>query len=434
MRLILLSSLLAFAGAGVSGSLWATDPPIPSHISASVNVNSRYIVEAVDLNGYPEGKISAGLRDRVQAMIGKQYDSEAIDSIAKALRKEIHAKAVTQRIAKGSNPEMVRLEYDVTRRTVGLDISVPKFLYYSKQGWSGRVDASTTLAKYHTLMFGIVSDGDEQIERFTGINAKYENSHIGTDRVQFQFLFEDYHEHWNQLTNAMETQFLSNGGTAGFATEPDLYRARRNYQPVFSFSVFKPLTVTAGASFQNLSEIEPGIRDESANSMILGLHFHKQTGGNEDAAQTVDSNYDLRAATKSLGSDYVYTRQHWTGSYLWSRGRHSVSDVMTAGYITGRAPLFERFVVGTSSLLRGWNRYEIDPLGGTRLVHNSVEYRYRFAQVFYDCGSLWNSGKSATVRHSVGIGIRQSIFSVAVAFPMRTDGRVDPTLLVGMNY
>jgi outer membrane protein assembly factor BamA len=90
--------------------------------------------------------------------------------------------------------------------------------------------------------------------------------------------------------------------------------------------------------------------------------------------------------------------------------------------------------VGTSSLLRGWNRYEIDPLGGNRLLHNSVEYRYKMVGIFYDCGSIWNVGRIPGFMHSVGIGIHQSIFSVAVAVPIRNDGRFEPTLLVGMNY
>ncbi len=135
-----------------------------------------------------------------------------------------------------------------------------------------------------------------------------------------------------------------------------------------------------------------------------------------------------------LGSDFVYTKHRWQAGYNWSKGHHSVKEVFTAGYISGRAPVYERFVVGTSSLLRGWNRYEIDPLGGNRLLHNSVEYRYKMAGVFYDCGSLWNLGRVPAILHSVGIGIHQSIFTVAVAVPLRNDGRFEPTLLVGMNY
>jgi hypothetical protein len=445
MKLIVLSSLL-LGGAGVYG---ASDPPAaaqvqlspvsplssivpsPPHFVGSVNVNSRYIVEAVDLNGYASSKLSDALKDRIEALIGQPYDTEAIDEVGRILRKEIHAKAVSQHIARGSNQESIRLVYDVTRRTAGLDISVPKFLYHSKQSWSGQVEASASISKSQTLTFGIVSDGDELVERYSGINARYDNTHVGTDKVRFQFLFESYHEQWNgATTGAIENPL---GMTRQETLEsPDIYRSRRNFQPLFSFTIAKPLVLTVGASFMEMSEDIPAIKPESANSLLFGLRYHKQIG--EDVLQTFDSNYEFKSAFQGLGSDYIYTKHRWQGGYNWTKGRHTISDVVTAGYISGRAPVYERFVVGTSSLLRGWNRYEIDPLGGNRLLHNSAEYRYRMASVFYDCGSIWNLGRVPTLLHSVGIGIRQSIFSVAVAVPIRSDGRFEPTLLVGMNY
>lgn len=432
MRLILLGSLL-FGGAGLAGALWANDPPLPGRFAPAVNVNSRYIVEAVDIDGYNSARLSDALRDRIRALIGQSYDIEAIDAVAKELRKEIHAKAVTQHLAKGSNQESVRLVYNVTRRTAGLDISVPKFLYHSQQGWSGQVEASAAVTRNQTLTFGIVSDGDELTERFAGIYSRYENLHVGSSKVRFQFLFEDYHEQWNAATlRAIENPSLLTPQQRIEA--PDIYRSRRNFQPVFTFVVAKPLLLTIGASFAQMAETVPAIQTESANAVIFGLRFHKQMGTTEASTKTFDAAYEIKSAMKALNSDYVYTRHRWEGGYNWTKGHHSVSDVVTAGFISGRAPFYDLFVVGTSSLLRGWNRYEIDPLGGNRLLHNSIEYRYRFAGVFYDCGSLWSLGSVPTLRHSLGVGVRQSIFSLAVAFPVRTDGRIDPTLLVGMNY
>ena len=90
--------------------------------------------------------------------------------------------------------------FDVTRRTAAVDISVPKFLYHSKQGWSAQVEATTTFARNNNVTFGVVSDGDELAERFAGFRAGYENLHVGSDRVHFRFLFEDYHEQWNRTT------------------------------------------------------------------------------------------------------------------------------------------------------------------------------------------------------------------------------------------
>jgi hypothetical protein len=66
-------------------------------------------------------------------------------------------------------------------------------------------------------------------------------------------------------------------------------------------------------------------------------------------------------------------------------------------------------------------------------VHNTVEYRYGPFQAFYDTGAVWDSGQTATQRHSVGVGIKESIFSLAVAFPVRS-GHVEPIFMMGMIY
>jgi len=118
---------------------------------------------------------------------------------------------------------------------------------------------------------------------------------------------------------------------------------------------------------------------------------------------------------------------------MLTRGKNVVLDDLTAGMIAGRAPLFERFVLGNGSTLRGWNKYDMDPLGGNRMIHNSVEYRYGVFQVFYDSGAIWDAGQGAVARQSAGVGLRQGGFSAMVAFPLR-EGHIDPIFMVGMNY
>jgi hypothetical protein len=308
-----------------------------------------------------------------------------------------------------------------------------------RQGWSAEGTASTTIAHDNHLSFGLVSDGDALTERFAGTAAVYENTHVGTDRVHLSFEFDDLHEEWNNAT----VQAIARDPKA-----PQTYRARRNFQPTVTVILARPFTFQAGASFQQL-EMQPvnmlsgpslsgasGGNTDSANALFATLRFHRQF---EDTDQTRDIafDYDFRTASHALHSDYTYTRQHWDVAYTVTRGNQTFLDEFTGGFISGNAPFFERFVVGTSSLLRGWNRYEIDPLGGTRLVHNSVTYRYRLpwltGQVFYDAGSLWHGSGDSSVRHSVGAGIIRSIFTLAVAFPLR-DGHMDPVFMVGMNY
>src|SRR5260370_40741725 len=134
-----------------------------------------------------------------------------------------------------------------------------------------------------------------------------------------------------------------------------------------------------------------------------------------------------------LGSDFAYVRHRWNAGYTFTRRGNTVLESFVGGFITGPAPLFERFVLGNSSTLRGWNKYDIDPLGGSRVAHGSVEYRYRYIQVFYDAGAIWDRGGTATARSSIGGGLREGRFSLAVAFPIK-EGRLEPVLIAALNF
>ena len=106
---------------------------------------------------------------------------------------------------------------------------------------------------------------------------------------------------------------------------------------------------------------------------------------------------------------------------------------MIAGVIHGNAPLFERFVLGDSTTLRGWNRYDLDPLGGSHVLHGSIDYGFRIFQIFYDTGAIWDAPQEREQKQSVGVGFKKENFQLAVAFPMRA-GRADPIFYAGMNF
>jgi outer membrane protein assembly factor BamA len=92
-----------------------------------------------------------------------------------------------------------------------------------------------------------------------------------------------------------------------------------------------------------------------------------------------------------------------------------------AGGITGTPPLFERFSLGDSTTLRGWDKYEIAPAGGTRVVHSSVEYGFRGIAVFLDVGSVWDEATERKVRVSTGLGFRAGPAFFTLGFPLNTD-------------
>jgi hypothetical protein len=337
--------------------------------------------------------------------------------VGRRIRKEFRARTVEHHVLRGKTPEYVQVVFDIKLRPARFDISIPKFLYNSKQSWTGAVEATGSVG-HHGLTVGGISDGDELAERFSGMVARYANNRLGSDRVQFRFQYENYHQQWNPETERVASA--------------SLYRTRQNFEPEVTFVLARPLTLSVGASFQQMQGRFSAAPSETANALISTLRYHRRLEGTE-SQHDLDAGYSLRAATKVLSSDFSYARHRVQVRYMLTRGKNVIIDELSGGMIAGRAPMFERFVLGNASTLRGWNKYELDPAGGNRMAHNSVEYRYGAFQVFYDTGAIWDRNDTAVVRHSVGVGLRQGVFSLALAFPLR-EGRIEPIVMMGMNY
>lgn len=396
------------------------------------NVNRQYMIETVSLGGVEvdqstPSRLPKRLRERLRSLVGQHVDISTLDSLSAEIRREMRFRTVTEHLSKGSAPDMVRVNFDVVRRDLFFDISLPKFLFHSKQGVSGEIDASTRV-KQNDLTFGVVSNGDDITERYSGIIARYDSPSFaeiaGSDRIHLAMTFEDYHVSWNAATI---------GALPGSGL--DLYRSRWNVAPDIVFNAGRSLTVAVGVSFEDLYSETPDTPRQSADAGTFDIHYSRKIEG--VVQQQIDAKYDLHVATRALGSTYAYARHLVDVRYESAMGRHSLSDELMGGAIDGRAPFFDRFVLGSSSTLLGWDRYEIDPLGGSRVVHDQVTYGYRIGdgtiQAFYDAGMLWQSDRGGVLRHSVGAGYKQGVFMVAMAVPVR-DGRVEPVFMAGMNY
>jgi len=401
---------------------------------SETNVNQRYMIESVSLGGIgldqmETSKLPTTLRDRLKALIGQKCDMAALENLSSEIRRELHFRAVTEHLLKGSTPEQVKVDFDLVRGDTSFQVSVPRVLYTSQEKVTGELDANVGFHQ-NSLTFGVVSDGDNLIERFTGVAARFDSAGLGTSKVHAGVTFEDYHEQWNAATVDLAKVDVANGGGL------DLYRSRWNVAPQLTFAGVGPVTISVGASFEQMESASGTAGSQSANAATLDVHYgHKMEGAT--VQQRIEGKYSLRVATRALGSTYAYARHMISFKYEARSGRNVASDEFIAGAIAGQAPLFDRFVLGSSSTLRGWDRFEIDPLGGTRVVHNELTYGYRTGigtvDVFYDAGALWQSGGEALLRHSFGFGYKQGIFVLATGFPIR-EGRMEPVFMAGMNY
>lgn len=392
--------------------------------AAESNVNSRYTIESVAVDGVrlQDAKLPSALRKRLNRLVGQRCDVGVLQDIASDLRNEMHLGAVTEHLMKGSRPDHIRVDFDIVRRDVAFDLSVPKFLYRSQQGWTGELDAGAQILG-NSLMVGAVSNGDDLAERYSGASARLQTAPAFSGRVRFGLDLEAYRDEWNSATRAA-------------ASGPDLYRARRNIAPTATVALNREVSLAVGLSFEQMApeSSSPGARD--ANALTGEIRYHREVE-TADFQQTLDGRYSLRAALSGLGSDFSYSRHAVSARYRARHGRHQVSDELSAGFVSGRAPLFERFVLGGGANLRGWDRYSIDPLGGVRMAHNTAAYGYQTGpgtvEGFYDAGAILTTGARMPIRHSLGAGYRQGVFMLAVAFPVAA-GHVSPVFMAGMNY
>ena len=397
------------------------------------NINNQYLIESVSIAGVPvsdadsatSARLSQPLGERLLALVGERCDIATLENLAAEIRKELHFGPVTEHLSKGTAPDRIKVDFEVVQKDVSFDVSLPKFLYRSEQNFTGEVDASAEV-KQNKFAFGLVSNGDDLTERFSGLTARFDSAPLfPAHTVRFAVVFEDYHEKWNPTTRA-----------AVVDTGLDLYHSRWNVAPQAVFALARPLEVSLGASFEQTQSESPAIGGRSANAVTANVHYGHKIERSR-VQQQIDARYNLRVATRALASTYAYARHMVSAKYEAKSGRHTASDEFIAGSIDGQAPLFDRFVLGSSSTLPGWNRYDLDPLGGSRVAHNQIAYGYRTSrgtvETFYDTGSVWDAGQAIKVRQSIGAAFRKGIFLLALAFPLGS-GHAEPVFMAGMNY
>jgi outer membrane translocation and assembly module TamA len=201
--------------------------------------------------------------------------------------------------------------------------------------------------------------------------------------------------------------------------------------------------VHGGVSTSELKPLTAGLVTQHANAFVAGVGFDQtwnryRTGAQSssgrreresDGEQRVVASYELRAGLDGLDSDLNYRRHLGHVRFRAERGDTTFIADFRAGGITGRAPLFERFTLGDSTTLRGWNKYDIAPAGADRMWHQTVEFRYHVLAYFFDAGSLWDSGTERKTRLGTGFAAGPLV----LAFPLNADDG-DPTFIFNLRF
>jgi hypothetical protein len=380
------------------------------------NVNDRYIVEQADITGVPDDELTRALRDDLQALVGKRLDSGEADRVRERMERELPRYEISRRIQRGSEVGRIRLVYEARKREPPAWLRfVPlrsNVLFHSEQGWGSYLDLGIGDRNIRFTPIVAIANSDDLIEEYSGFGLRFEARKLGTRRLGASFEWSWFDQDWRDAT------------LAALALRPDIplaYAERSTITPLLKFAVTPELSIAAGVSISELEALSPATGSQMANAAVALVDFDKSWTDSSDASHRVVGSFGVRAGSRELESDLAYTRYLGQGSYRFDLGRHHVQATGMAGGITGTPPLFERFALGDSTTLRGWDKFDITPAGANRVIYSSFEYRYSGVGLFLDIGSAWDANTERHVRVSTGFGFHAGPAFLTIGFPLNTD-------------
>ena len=380
------------------------------------NINARYIVEQADIRGVPDEELSQALRDDLDAMVGQRLDSGAADRLQQRIEQELPHYDVTRRMQRGSQVGRIKLVYEARKKELPqwlrFDSLRTNALFHSEQGWGSFLDLGIGNQTIRFTPMVAIDNADDLVEEYSGVGLRFETRQLGTRRLGASFEWSWFDQDWRPAT------------LSALALTPEIppaYDTRATITPLLKFALTPELSVAAGVSISELEPLVPAPGSQMANAAVASVDFDRRWKDGAEPTHHVTASFGVRAGSRELESDLAYTRYLGQGAYRFDSGRHHVEATGMAGGITGHAPLFERFTLGDSRTLRGWDKYDIAPAGADRVLHSSVEYRYTGVGLFLDVGSVWDADTERHVRVSTGVGFYAGPAFFVVGFPLNTD-------------
>ena len=389
------------------------------------NVNARYIVEHADIRGVPLEALTEALQDDLRALVGQRLDSGAADRLQERIGSELRDYDVSRRIERGTEVGRIRLvfeaEYREDTRWLRFEPLRTNALYHSEQGWGAYLDLGIGDGTIRFTPIVAIDHADDLVEEYSGYGLRFETRKLGTRRLGASFEWSTFDQDWRNPTLA-----------ALGPDNPQLYEQRSTITPLLKFAISPHLSLSGGVSISELESQAPATGSRMANAVVGRLDFDRSWRASSDRKHRLMAGFGVRGGSRGLESDFTYTRYLGQGSYRFDAGRHHVDVTGMAGGFTGEAPLFERFTLGDSRTLRGWDKYEIAPAGADRMLHSSVEYRYTGVGLFLDVGSVWDTGTEQHVRLSTGFSLQAGPAFLVVGVPLNTDS-LNAVVMLGLR-
>jgi hypothetical protein len=379
------------------------------------DINAKYVVEEVVIEGVKDTAITAEMRADQDALKGKPLDEEVAERLATRLKSAFPDHTLQRRTGRGSQRGQIRVVFHLERseqsRWLRFEPMEANALYHSDQGWGSKLPLTMSSSDFRVVPHFAIDVGDDLIEEYSGFGVRFESRKLGTERLGVFFEWATYDQTWRDPTLF---------AVAGNPAIPALYRNRMTVTPLAKFAITPRLTIAGGVSITELDSLNEALStSQMANAAVGSVRFNQRWKPKPGMQHDLEAAFTVRSGVDGLESDLVYDRYLTEANYLLRASHHRVLVSGTFGSVTGSAPMFERFSLGDSQTLRGWDKYDIAPAGGDRMFHSSVEYRYRV--LFLDSGSVWDKGTNRQIRFSTGFGFTPGPVFFMVGFPLNTD-------------
>ncbi len=378
------------------------------------DANARYLIERVEVRGISESDVAA-LNPEVQTLVGTPLGSEDVDKVEAKLRTAFPDYDLSRRVSRGRRSGEIRLVFILDQRESARWLRFTplksNLLYHSDQLWGAFMDFPISGRTFRVTPIIAIDHGDELIEEYSGFGVRVESRKLGTERLGASFEWTTFDQDWRDATLA---------ALVGNPVIPGAYDDRTTVTPLINFALTRQLSVGGGVAITELEPLSGVPESQMTNAYIGQVRFDPQWE-HAGADHAVEARFTVRSASETLESDFTYTRYFGQAEYEYRRSKHTVLASGLAGGIDGPAPLFERFSLGDSRTLRGWNKYDIAPAGGDRVFHTSLEYRYSGLALFLDSGTVWDTGIDKRVRVAAGFGLHTDPFFMTLGFPLNTD-------------
>ena len=389
------------------------------------NINRHHVVEDVEIRGVRQSDLSSELWAELQALAGRQLDSDEADRLETRMREALPDYEVNRRTVKGSQSGRIKLIFDANKaawaqwlRFEPVDANT---IYHSEQGWGANLPLGIGGSHVRFTPTVAIDVGDDLIEEYSGLALRVESRKVGTERLGVFFEWSTFDQDWRDPT------LVALATSPGVVAAP--YRNRMSVMPLVKFAITQQLSVGGGVRITELDPLLEPLLDplaelqdsRMANAGIGFVNYSQRSRPGSGPRHDVEAAVTVSAGTEALSSDLVYERYVGQADYSFRRAKHEVRVSGMAGRIDGDAPLFERFSLGDSRTLRGWDKYDIAPAGGDRMFHTTVEYRYGGLGMFLDTGSVWDARGERRVRVSTGVTFNPGPVFFTLGFPVNTD-------------